>query len=188
MRKVPLKLYICNCYLNGIADEILLSRYWRTTFLSCLSSLFVNSETISRNAMLGGGPVGSLGFSMGVTEKRIPSRWSCVTASRFFRASRPKESANLGRRRRIITHGSFLLCYVQLLPFGQFFERVELDRLPVDLGLLLQLVELFELEDESVDHGLGAVHLVVLASLAQSCLYNIAWNKKYLVIWTYYTS
>ena len=49
-------------------------------------------------AMLGGGPEGSLGSSRGVTAKRMLSRWSCVTDSRFFRASRPKLRANLRTR------------------------------------------------------------------------------------------
>ena len=62
------------------------------------------------------------------------------------------------------------------VPLGQLFERVELYRLPVDLRLLLQLLQLFELEDEGVDHGLGAVHLVVLARFAQSRFDDVSCN------------
>lgn len=71
----------------------ILSRNCSTMRLSCFSSLFVNSAAISRNAKLGGGPVGSFGFSSGVVAKRTASRWRAVIASRFLSASRPNERA-----------------------------------------------------------------------------------------------
>ena len=54
----------------------------------------------------------------------------------------------------------------------QHLDGVELIAAPVDTaGLLLQLVELV---DERLDHGLGAVRLVVLPGLAQGRLNDVA--------------
>ena len=93
---VSLSLYqLLMDYLDGIASPIRWSKYLRTTFLSCFKSLLVNSVSISRKGRLGGGPLGSSLFSIGLTETKMPSRWSWATASRFFRASNPNESANL---------------------------------------------------------------------------------------------
>ena len=61
-------------YLDGIASPMRWSKYLRTTFLSCLRSLFVNSVRISKNGKFGGGPDGSSLFSIGFTETKIPSR------------------------------------------------------------------------------------------------------------------
>ncbi len=62
------------------------------------------------------------------------------------------------------------------IPFSEFLERMEFNSLSVDLLLSLRLLDLFEFEDESLDHRLGAVHLVVLTSLAQRRLDDIAWK------------
>ena len=55
----------------------------------------MNSVSISRNARLGGGSVGSPWFSGGLTAKRMPSRCKAVMASLFLTASKPKDKANL---------------------------------------------------------------------------------------------
>ena len=111
-------------YLDGIASPIRWSKYLRTTFLSCFKSLLVNSVSISKNGRLGGGPLGSSLFSIGLTETKMPSRWSWATASRFFRASNPNESANLRINEKIK-----YLCYtltnsVILKYFGRYMLTI----------------------------------------------------------------
>lgn len=73
--------------------DLIYSTY--TTRLSCLRSLFVNSDSISRNGKFGGGPVGSCSIpSGGVMTNNTPARCKAVIASRFFTASKPKDKAN----------------------------------------------------------------------------------------------
>lgn len=67
---------------------------------------------------------------------------------------------------------------IKEIPFREFLERMEFNSLSVDLLLSLRLFDLFEFEDESLDHRLGAVHLVVLTSLAQGGLDDIAWKRE----------
>ena len=50
---------------------------------------------------------------------------------------------------------------------------MELDRQSVDLIFSLGLPDLLELEDQRLDHCLRAVHLVVLAGLAQRRLDDV---------------
>lgn len=66
-----------------------------TTFLSCFSSLLVNSFRISKNSKQGGGADGSSATStLFCTANRIPALCKTIIASRFLTASKPNESAN----------------------------------------------------------------------------------------------
>ena len=85
---------ICPALIHLVTETIGIEKC-SVTFLSCLSSLPVNSVRISRKARLGGAPPASLGFSRGLAATRIPSLCRLATASRFFRASNPKLRLNL---------------------------------------------------------------------------------------------
>lgn len=58
--------------------------------------------------------------------------------------------------------------------FGQLFERVELDGLTVDLQRILDDLDFAELQDQSLSHGFGAIHLVVFAGFAESDLDDVS--------------
>ena len=60
------------------------SKYFRTTFLSCFRSLFVNSVKISRNGKFGGGPDGSSLFSIGFTEDMYNEAAAAAQISRHL--------------------------------------------------------------------------------------------------------
>ena len=51
---------------------------------------------------------------------------------------------------------------------------MELDCAPIDDGTLLYFLELLELDDQCLDHGLGRVDLVVVPGLAKGGLDDIA--------------
>lgn len=107
-----------------------------TTFLSCFSSLLVNSFRISKKRRHGGGADGSSTASMlFCTANNIPARCSAMIASRFFTASKPKDNANLfansyDRKEKLkqscnmfivclftcelICHGYILIVYLQI--------------------------------------------------------------------------
>lgn len=89
------KTYNLSKFIKINSINSLNKNYTYTTRLSCLRSLFVNSDKISRKDKLGGGPVGSCSIpSGGVIAKRTPARCKAVIASRFFTASKPNDKAN----------------------------------------------------------------------------------------------
>ena len=56
-------------------------------------------------------------------------------------------------------------------PLGQLLDGVELLGVPPDVPVLL--LQLIELVDERLDHGLGTVGLVVLSGLVECVLQEI---------------
>ena len=67
---------------------------------------------------------------------------------------------------------------LMISPFSQLFEMVELHGAPVDCGAVLDLLQLFELDNQGLDHRLGRVDFVVVSGFAQGSFDDVTYPRQ----------
>lgn len=147
-----------------------------TTFLSCFSSLLVNSLRISRNRRHGGGADGSSAASLlFCTANRIPARCKTIIASRFLTASNPNDSANR------FANSYWIKLNFELV-FGNVFVVTNADYLQIGKRLgtfrhiywIVRCLHIFVRGHQTQDHGECTIYFADFTCFAHGRFYDVA--------------